>query len=112
MFAPVTYVRWRGRILYVLSSLIGMSSISPLGMSDKEEGREAVLRPLALPSLRSPLFPCLRSSFRAEYGIIRSKGSKGSRDRGAYTEDRSMKSLEVEDQVVGEHALKIEASVL
>ena len=28
MFAPVTYVRWRGRILYVLSSLIGMSSIT------------------------------------------------------------------------------------
>ena len=27
MFAPVTYVRWRGRILYVLSSLIAMSSI-------------------------------------------------------------------------------------
>ena len=109
MFAPVTYVRWRGRILYVLSFLIGMSSITPLGMSDKEEGREAVLRPLALPSLRSPLFPCLRSPFRAEYGIIRSKGSS---DRGAYTEDRSMKSLEVEDQVVEGHALKIEASVL
>lgn len=28
MFAPVTLYRWRGRILYVLSSLIGMSSIS------------------------------------------------------------------------------------
>lgn len=81
----------------------------PLGMSDKEEGGEAVLRPLALLSLRSPLSPCLRSSFWAEYGIIRSKGSS---DRGAYTEDRSMKSLEVEDQVVEGHTLKIEASVL
>ena len=40
MFAPVTLHRWQGRILYVLSSLIGMSSISPLGMSDKEEGGE------------------------------------------------------------------------
>ena len=74
MFAPVTLYRWRGRILYVLSSLIGMSSISSsecplsphrnvlyllIGMSDKEEDGEAVLRPLALPSLRSPLFPCL-----------------------------------------------------
>ena len=51
MFAPVTLYRWRGRILYVLSSLIGMS--------DKEEGGEAVLRPLALPSLRSPYIPLL-----------------------------------------------------
>ena len=109
MFALVTYVRWRGRILYVLSSLIGMSSISPLGMSDKEEGGEAVLSPLALSNLRSTLSPSLRSSFRAEYGIIRSKGSS---DRGAYTEDRSRKSLEVEDKVIEGHTLKIEASVL
>ncbi len=59
MFAPATYVRWRGRTLYALSFLIGMSSISPLGMSDKEESEEAVLRPLALPSLRSPYIPLL-----------------------------------------------------
>ena len=59
MFAPVTLHRWRGRILYVLSSLIGMSSIPPLGMSDKEDGAEAVLRPLALPCLRSPYIPLL-----------------------------------------------------
>ena len=59
IFAPVTLYRWRGRILYVLSSLIGISSIPPLGMSDKEEGGEAVLSPLALPSLRSPYIPLL-----------------------------------------------------
>jgi|GEM_PF-4739490 len=67
MFAPVTLHRWRGRILYVLSSLIGMSSIPPsrnvlyllIGMSDKEEDGEAVLGPLALPSLRSPYIPLL-----------------------------------------------------
>lgn len=89
---------------------LSVCPLSPLiGMSDKEDGGEAVLRPLALPSLRSPLFPCLRSSFRAEYGIIRSKGSS---DRGAYTEDSSMESLEVEDKEVEGHTLKIEASVL
>ena len=78
-------------------------------MSDKEEGGEAVLRPLALSNLRSTLSFSSRSSFRAEYGFIRSKGSS---DRGAYIEDRSMKSLEVENQVVEGHTLKIEASVL
>lgn len=31
----------------------------PLGMSDKEEGGEAVLSPLALPGLRSPYIPLL-----------------------------------------------------
>ena len=59
MFAPVTYVKVAGANIicpilpyrYVLYLLIGMS--------DKEEDGEAVLRPLALPSLRSPLFPCL-----------------------------------------------------
>lgn len=59
MFAPVTYVKVAGANIICPILPYRYVLYPPLGMSDKEEGGEAVLRPLALPSLRSPLFPQL-----------------------------------------------------
>ena len=110
MFAPVSYVRWRGRILYVLSSLIGMSSISSSECPIKRKVERGCFEAIGSTQSSLSLYSPARDPHSGlRYGIIRSKGSS---DRGAYTEDRSRKSLEVEDKVIEGHTLKIEASVL
>ena len=86
MFAPVTFRRWRGRILYVLSSLIGMSSISSSECPIKRKVERGCFE--AIGSTQSSL--SLYSPARDPHSGL------------------SMESLEAKDQVIKEYTPKIE----